>query len=590
MTRSVRRPWIPGLLRLPLFMLQAWLATALMYVIFDSNIHCMSWGPSQVMLILAEALLLTVPVMALRRHWRVLTLVTLWIVAIFFLANIIYYRYWSNLLPVDQIFRTASYNSVVFSSGLGMLKASDLWFLVIPVLLTAAYCLLRVWSAPAPPLSKALGYVGLSMLLWIGAQGCSLMYSYYYWRHVGNPRPVGELANEQFIRDPNCSRLIHWNKKELLLYLWHQVRSIVESGHTTLDDGQRAEIAAFLDANSRMSAASLPDSLFAGNARKNLIVVIAESLNADALGQILEGRRLTPTIDSLLALPGTVSARNVVSQISDGRSSDGQFMYNTGLLPLRGQAVAMNFPDNHYSSLCQAIGYDRPLEVDFVTPGIWNHNLTSRAFHYDRLVHSLQQDGLTQDSRVFTRTLQEIDSLPRPFMVQSCSMTMHAPFTDPEMPRPEWIAKNSKPGLADYNMALNAFDTALGEFITGLRVRGLYDDTVIVVVSDHDIDPVDDDATRHPILFMALNTGQTMRIDRTVGQVDVYPTILQIMHRNPAWKGVGTSILNPDNKSAATIEGSMKGTSGALADSLKLRAWNISRLMIRGDYFRKCEK
>jgi hypothetical protein len=45
----------------------------------------------------------------------------------------------------------------------------------------------------------------------------------------------------------------------------------------------------------------------------------------------------------------------VVPQVHDGGSSDGQALYNTGLLPISSGAAAGIFKDNNYPSLLKAL-------------------------------------------------------------------------------------------------------------------------------------------------------------------------------------------------------------------------------------------
>ena len=112
--------------------------------------------------------------------------------------------------------------------------------------------------------------------------------------------------------------------------------------------------------------------------------------------------------------------------------------------------------------------------------------------------------------------------------------------------------------------------------------------TVIIIASDHHIGVLKNGAKEtYPIAFIALNTGMTKKIDRPVGQIDVFPTVLQIMNRSREWEGLGMSMLDERNASSINASGVLIGTSGKHIDSMKREAWEISDLIIRGNYFDK---
>ena len=119
---------------------------------------------------------------------------------------------------------------------------------------------------------------------------------------------------------------------------------------------------------------------------------------------------------------------------------------------------------------------------------------------------------------------------------------------------------------------VNYFDSALNGFIANLKARNLYDNTIIYIVSDHSQDILtNENDTIESMTFMAINAGVGQRINRRVGQIDVYPTILQLAGTSDSviWKGAGGSMLGPE-----------------LPESRRGLAREISELILRGDFFR----
>ena len=76
-----------------------------------------------------------------------------------------------------------------------------------------------------------------------------------------------------------------------------------------------------------------------------------------------------------------------------------------------------------------------------------------------------------------------------------------------------------------------------------------------------------------------------------MGQVDMYPTILNLLHLDDyAWKGIGQSILDPSKAPAAVgsdmqVEVSGQGVSPQEIERLK-QAHTVSDLMIRYDWLK----
>jgi phosphoglycerol transferase MdoB-like AlkP superfamily enzyme len=127
-------------------------------------------------------------------------------------------------------------------------------------------------------------------------------------------------------------------------------------------------------------------------------------------------------------------------------------------------------------------------------------------------------------------------------------------------------------------------------FINDLQRYGLAGNTVLAIVSDHtqlyrnrvmgisDYDAVPDD-WGIPLIIAGCDT--TLRYDAVIGQVDVYPTLLDVMGANAyPWKGLGHSILRyPVAGAIQPRNMSLIGDSTALTPQQR-KAWDISRLLI----------
>ena len=119
---------------------------------------------------------------------------------------------------------------------------------------------------------------------------------------------------------------------------------------------------------------------------------------------------------------------------------------------------------------------------------------------------------------------------------------------------------------------------------------------MIVVVSDHN-EMVDDNPQGRPSIdnegdncvFIAINSGQNKWIEGPVGQIDIYPTLLDLLGLNQQqWKGLGYSLMRNDITSAATSPGITAGH-GTLINRQQ-EAWRVSDMIITSHWFEPQER
>ena len=141
------------------------------------------------------------------------------------------------------------------------------------------------------------------------------------------------------------------------------------------------------------------------------------------------------------------------------------------------------------------------------------------------------------DRALFELVADTIIHMRQPFLAEVITLGMHYPFEDNNLQVPQWLsdAELDDKHQHNYLKTLWGFDSALGSFIADLKHSGMYDNTVLVLASDHDLD-VGKRKSDGRITFVAANTGRTERIDRPVGQIDIFPTVVEIMDLE-GWRG-----------------------------------------------------
>lgn len=298
------------------------------------------------------------------------------------------------------------------------------------------------------------------------------------------------------------------------------------------------------------------DAQFKKNREKKLILIVVESFTSQTFNKDITGIRLTPYIDSLSVAKGTVFVPNLAIQTRGGVSSDAQLMFNTGLYPLSRGAATFESRMPDLPSLATYVkqignGQGRAIEVIGEDPEVWNHHKTSMAWGYDTLYHSLA-NGNPEKSRygvadhyIFKKVKEILETDKQVRMLTICTLSMHGTYTEVDLGRfrPEQ-AGESLDMCAFYEMT-KRFDEEIRNFISFLKEKGMYDDSIIVIVGDHNPHIMCDSA-KTTVPLMILNTGVTYITGDVVGQIDVYPTVLDAMgmlDNAGVWPGFGHSIF-----------------------------------------------
>jgi phosphoglycerol transferase MdoB-like AlkP superfamily enzyme len=390
----------------------------------------------------------------------------------------------------------------------------------------------------------------------------------------------------------NFSNREYFASNGLLPYGLFSLYQAMFNSHT-VSDAEREALQRFLAED----CPQYSDNSYCHAEGRNLVLFIVESLHTWPIGMEVEGREVTPVLNRLVAGDSVIYAPHVLFQTSHGHSSDAHFIYNTGLLPLRDGVVAVHHGDGPYPTLAAALpGYD--CREIICTPGVnWNQNVTARTYGFDtlytreHLAAALKRQGNIDDAALMDYAGGLLPSLHQPFFLEMVTMTMHAPYTDGKLP-PSWITASDtlNAEARGYLNCVHLTDSCIGVLINDLQRHGLAVNTVLAIVSDHtqlyrnrvmgisDYDAVPDD-WGIPLIIAGCDT--TLRYDAVIGQVDVYPTLLDVMGANAyPWKGLGHSILRyPVAGAIQPRNMSVIGDSTALTPQQR-KAWDISRLLI----------
>ena len=336
--------------------------------------------------------------------------------------------------------------------------------------------------------------------------------------------------------------------------------------------------------------------------RKNLVVVLCESLESWVIGLRMEGKEITPNLNRAIADTQTLYAPNTLTQVKGGRSIDCQLLLNAGLLPLRSGCYAMKYTGNNYHTLTKAMAStynSRSYLLTVDKPVTWNQAQVAKAFGIDTL---LSKDSWQLDEKVGSRKklgdvsfmrqavekmkTEQIWKRGEHVYLQFVTYSGHNPFILPDNLKRIHFKGNYPQKMLDYMTMANYTDHAVGILLQYLKSRPDWHETMVVIVGDHEGLAADRADIRRSAEgrrvvsasqftpFIVLNSPVTMRYDGILGQVDMYPTILNLMHLdNYYWRGMGQSIL--DKRKVAVAVGSQMNIEGDVSHASKVE---INRL------------
>lgn len=532
-----------------------------------------------------DVALILLPYWLLNPKWRWTALLPIWGAAVWGAVNMAYYRFWNDLIPPASIIMGGNVDGSLMEYGAALLRPSDMALLAPACASLIALRFIRPSKSEGFSRKVKLAFMGLSLLA--GAIGqMSYFKTTYAWMNAISPRSVEESLSDHFFGGYTGQRKLY----EYNGMVYYGLRFIYDaadllSGSVTLDARQRLEISDFLKAYERKGGAARParlDSL-------NVVYVIVESLNADMVGRSIGGHEVMPVLDSLAHMEGTVVFDNVVSQIKASSSSDGHLLLMTGLLPPDKAAYSIMYGSrNRFPSLADVLP-DHSKYLLLADEGVcWNEGNTLRNFGLgepltikDRPEYPVGVHG--RDGAMMMQAMDIMKEVKEPFFMTLMTISMHIPFKEEAWPLPAFLRDAAELTQQEKDYANMCMQT---DRWIGRLLRSVPENTLVIIASDHHQEVASDKGGATRAFFMAVNTGRTERISRTVGQLNLFPATLDILGIGTGYGGLGLSAFDGSVDGTMDSYGNVYGTPSQGALDTLGRAYGISDLIIRGDYFK----
>ncbi|MGD6968105.1 LTA synthase family protein [Rossellomorea vietnamensis] len=302
------------------------------------------------------------------------------------------------------------------------------------------------------------------------------------------------------------------------------------------------------------------DRYFGEAEGKNLIMIQMESLQDFILHSSIDGQEITPHLNELANQ--SYYYTNVFQQIGAGNTSDAEFMANTSLYPAGLQATSKAYGDREIPSLPRLLSEQGYETATFHTGDVtfWNRIEMYPALgfgrYYDREYFG-DEDVVgsfgPSDDILYEGTMDVIEGYvekDKNFYTHIISLTNHSPFEMPEEKVGiDLPAEYQDTFFGNYLKASHYADAAMGRFIEGLKEKGIWEDSIIVIYGDHsglngkllkkkDTALISElighkysrvDRFNIPFIIHDPSTAKGQRFDQVGGQVDMMPTVANFL-------------------------------------------------------------
>lgn len=522
-----------------------------------------------------EAGVFALPIFFCKR--KVVTCLWLFLLGAYLCSVMWYFRTYATIMPLSSYLMFNNTDGLA-SYISGSFQAKDIWILLPLILFGIVYSRM---AKQEPKSSSWKPGLLLTALL-------CLLVSLPYWpnKRPENKQPIilNTLTSARAFKEFGI--LNFW------IYQLSKLQSLSPAEEKAVDD--------FFDKHQLLT----PQANDYQTENKNLILILVESLQSWTIGLNHQGVAVTPHLDKLLLQDNSIYIPRMLSQVKDGRSSDAQLIINTGLLPLNTGAAASLCADNTFPSLPHALKekgyYTASLTCD--DKDFWNQGRTSAAYGFDKLCAGLQNgyEKMYADSLLFDAGIPILNQLPQPFYAQIVTFSMHMPFDDVQNKNSRLLQTSfASDEVKSHLIAVELFDQRLARFLDKLKEHGLYDNSIIVIVGDHEQLTFNHYEGRAMyqvsdclVPFIVLNSPLPTRHSQKVfGQIDIYPTLLHLMGCSDyKFRGLGENIFGEKVSDMAVYRTTetLYGDEAQPNDSIlnyRKDIWRISDIVLRMDYF-----
>ena len=493
------------------------------------------------------------------RRVRVSLAITFIITLIWSFVNAFYARFFHQYLNWSSMGQAGNLSDTsVINSMLAEFHTIDLFYPIMTIL----FVLIFIRSKRNDITNKSLKTILITWLI------CATLGAFAHALYIFHPHygVVYALEKTMFTPEKMDSMWPNWTVFHKGFFRKLVLDQLTRKKEIKLTKEQIEEIKkAYSDHSQRVTGRTAPDSI------KNIIFILVESYLSVTSDLIVDGKEITPNMNKLKHDSTVYFNGHMRPNVSIGESADGQFIYMAGLLPLHAEITVSKAKRDTIIGLPEQLKKSFPDLKSYTliptNPSLWEQQPMTEAYGFDSLYSMIdyqaevdhENNGFLTDGMIFKYASLKDKATPQPFFSLILTMSMHQPYESFEKHGFKVTDKNLPQRYKNYLNSCHYFDMQIGKYLEDLKAKGLYDNSLIIIVADHDAraryldmeGKITDDI---PIYIINGGFNPADAWQGECNQLDVYTTIMDIMGIDGKWRGLGHTLLNKNYENSVTTE------------------------------------
>ena len=492
------------------------------------------------------------------RRLRASLVITFVITLLWSFCNVFYARFFHQYLSWSSIGLAGNLSDpIVLDSMTAGFRLIDIYYPLAIILFCWIYFRSKHHDVKSKSL-RTLSYIwSCGLLISLTVHGV-----YAFHPHIGI---VYELEKTVFTPAKMDSMWPNWTVYHKGFFRKLFVDQLKRKSKIELTKEQEAAIEKeYSDHSQRITGRTAPNHI------QNVIFILVESYLSVTSDLVVDGQEITPNLNKLKRDSNVYYNGHMIPNVSIGESSDGQLIYMAGLLPLHSEITVSKAKKNSIIGLPEQIKKAYPdlqsLTIIPTNPSLWDQQAMSDSYGFDKLYSMLdyqaemkdnENGAFLTDEMIFRYASKKDESNKPPFFSLILTMSMHQPFNSFIEHGFHLTDKSLPQEYKNYLTNCHYTDIQIGKYLNDLKDKGLYDNSLIVIVSDHDAHPdylsMDGKISREiPIYIVNGGMDNSNAWSGECNQLDVYTTILDILGIQSTWRGLGHTLLNKNYQNSVT--------------------------------------
>lgn len=347
--------------------------------------------------------------------------------------------------------------------------------------------------------------------------------------------------------------------KNIGIFYYHiydiALQSKMHSEKVVADDHDLRDIKQYINDEIRSKKQS---ELFGVAEGRNVIFISAESVQSFVIDESLHGEEITPFLNKLTEDRDTFYFDNFYHQTAQGKTSDSEFITENSLYPLASGAVYFTHAQNDYHAMPEMLENRNYQSVVLHANAetFWNRNQMYESIQIDQF-YDIESYHVTEDNEVgwglkdkeyFQQSIPILQAIEEPFYAKMITITNHFPFELEEEERTLEPYDSNSNTLNNYFPTVRYTDEAIELFFQQLKMSGMYENSIIIIMGDHDGISANHNKAMAQFLnqddISAYDYLQLQRIpffihipgyergkvkSEIAGQIDIKPTLLHLL-------------------------------------------------------------